>query len=311
MTSLVAIMGATATGKSGVAVRLAEDFGGEVVSMDSRQIYRGFDIGTAKPSPDDRRRVHHHLLDILDPGETHSAGRHIRMASEAIADISERRKLPLLAGGTGLYFRGFFLGLIDAHVPEEELGWIRRELEGKTTEELYDDLLRIDPARAKALSPSDRVRMSRAVEVYLSTGKTLTEHFAEQAKNQTSDDALGGGSLRIVLTFPRAALRERIARRTREMYRSGWVSEVRRLLNRGSTVASPAMNSLGYRTIAEAMVEGRDPKATVGEVITLTQQYAKRQETFFRSIPDAQWVDMSEEDAMERITSMVKERVGS
>jgi tRNA dimethylallyltransferase len=305
MTAVVAIMGATATGKSGVAVRLAEAYGGEVVSMDSRQVYRGFDIGTAKPSLEERRGIPHHLIDILDPGETHSAGRHVRLVGAAITDISGRRRLPILAGGTGLYIRAFFDGLIDTRVPDDELLPIRRELDAKTTEEMYETLETIDPERAAALSPSDRVRISRALEVYLTTGITVTEHFAEQKRRQTGERA-EGGALRIVLTLQRPVLRERIGQRTKAMYRAGWVREVRALLDRGWGLESPAMNSLGYRTIAEAILRGRDPEATLPRVVTLTQQYAKRQETFFRGMPAAQWVDMGRDDAWQAIARLVE-----
>lgn len=305
MTALAAIMGATATGKSSVAVRLAQAFGGEVVSMDSRQVYRGLDIGTAKPSLDDRRSVRHHLIDILDPGETNSAGRHVRLVGEVVADISGRGRLPILAGGTGLYIRAFFYGLIDTRVPDEEVLPIRRDLDAKTTEDMYESLKRVDPQRAEALSPSDRIRISRALEVYLSTGTTLTEHFAAQ-KRRSAGAPVEESALQVVLTLQRTVLRERIAQRTRAMYRAGWVGEVRALLDQGWGPESPAMNSLGYRTIAEAILSGRDPEATLPRVVTLTQQYAKRQETFFRSMPAAQWVDMGRDDALDRITRLVE-----
>jgi tRNA dimethylallyltransferase len=304
MTRLVAIMGATATGKTGVAIRLAEAFGGEIVSMDSRQVYRGLDIGTAKPSLEERRRVPHHLLDVLDPGEANSAGRHARLAEEAVADISKRRRLPILSGGTGLYIRAFFHGLIDARVPDEELGAIRRDVDRMTTPEMHEELSRIDPTRAQALPPSDRLRISRAIEVYLATGVTPTEHFA--AHTTRGDSPADDDSLRIVLTLPRAILRERIATRTEAMYRAGWVREVRDLLDKGWTVESPAMNSLGYREIAQALHDGMDPKATGPRVMTLTQQYAKRQETFFRGMNGALWIDMARGDAVNEILRRVR-----
>jgi tRNA dimethylallyltransferase len=300
---VVAIMGATATGKSEAALELAEAFDGEIVSMDSRQVYRGFDIGTAKPSPQERQRVTHHLIDILEPSDVNSAGRHLRLVHRAVEDICSSDKRPFLVGGTGLYFRVFFEGLIDTAVPEEELYAIRRGLEAKSTTALYDELLSVDPARGKELSTNDRFRITRALEVYLSTGKTHTQHLAEQRRGRSEATA---GDLRIVLTMPRRKLRERIADRTQHMYAQGWVQEVRELLDRGYTLETPAMNSLGYAAIAEAVVSGHDPAATCARVVTLTQQYAKRQETFFRGIADAHWIDMSEDGAVDNIKRLVK-----
>ena len=301
---VVSILGATATGKTEVAIRLAELFAGEIVSMDSRQVYRGFDIGTAKPTREDRRRVRHHLVDILQPSETNSAGHHIRLAKQSVKDIQSRGKLPFLVGGTGLYFRAFFFGLIDVDIPDEELQTIRRSLEGKTASELHDELEVVDPIRAGELSTNDRVRISRALEVYLSTGKTHTQYLKEQARAASPGVA---GDLRLVLTMPRSQLRDRIAERTKFMYGKGWVEEVAGLLGQGLTLGTPAMNSLGYASIAEAIVAGNDPFATLESVITLTQRYAKRQETFFRSLPDARWIHTTEGVALDSIRGLIEE----
>jgi tRNA dimethylallyltransferase len=299
---VVAIMGATATGKTEVAIQLAEEFAGEIVSMDSRQVYRGLDIGTAKPSRAQQQRVRHHLIDTLDPMETNSAGHHLSLVEEAIADIRLRGKLPFLVGGTGLYFRAFFRGLIDVDTNEDELKTIREGLEGKTTAALYAELCTVDPVRARELSPNDRVRISRALEVCLTTGRKHSEYLDEHRR---AGGRPFGDDLRIVLTLPRSALRERIAQRTGEMFRNGWVEELGRLLASGCHPEAPAMNSLGYRSIADAVGAGTDPLATTDAVITLTQQYAKRQETFFRSIPEAHWVDIGERNATDKLRSLV------
>ena len=202
-----------------------------------------------------------------------------------------------------VYFRSFFYGLIDAAVPEDELNSIRRAMENKETSELYDELSTVDPTRAKELSANDRVRISRALEVYLSTGKTLTRH----RDDQTGQDARElGGDLRIVITLPRSVLRERIAVRTKDMYHSGWVQEVDGLLGSGWTLETPAMNSLGYSVIAQAILGGGDPQKTLARVTTLTQQYAKRQETFFRSIPEAHWINAGEEGVVDNIKNLIK-----
>ena len=292
-------MGATATGKSDLAVRLAEEFGGEIVSMDSRQIYRGFDIGTGKMSSADRARVPHHLVDILDPIETASAGAHLALADRAWAEIAARGRTAFFVGGTGLYFRVLFRGLIEAPASGGEQKRIREELAEKTTGELYDYLTAIDPERAAALSPGDRVRIARAIEIQRLTGRRHSELLESQSGGREWH------GVKMVLTYPRDLLRRRIAERTREMFDAGWVEEVRTLLSRGIGVESPAMGSLGYGVIARAILEGKEPRATLPEVITLTQQYAKRQETFFRSESDARWIDMSKSAAAAEARALV------
>jgi tRNA dimethylallyltransferase len=300
----VAIMGATATGKSDLAIRMAEEFDGEIVSMDSRQVYRGFDIGTGKVTPGDRRRIPHHLIDTLDPQESNSAGAHAARAEKAFGEILTKGKASFFVGGTGLYFRVLFHGIIDVSIPGDESKRLRHTLAAQSTGELYENLREIDTERAAALSPRDRVRILRAIEIRLLTGKTHSEHIARQKH------AVPWDGLKLVLTLPRAELRKRIAERTHEMYRKGWVDEVRSLLACGAGLDAPAMRSLGYDVIARAIVEDKDADATVEAVITLTQQYAKRQETFFRSEPDARWVDVSTSGTDETVRRLVRTHFG-
>jgi len=297
-------MGATATGKSDVAIRMAKEFDGEIISMDSRQVYRGFDIGTGKVTADDRRRVPHHLIDILEPHEFNSAGKHAAHARTIFDEILDKNKTPFLVGGTGLYFRVLFHGIIDVNIPEEESKLFRQALSEQATRELYENLREIDPERAAALSPRDRVRVLRAIEICLLTGKTHSEHIAGQRPGAD------WGGLKIVLTLPRAALRKRIAERTREMYERGWVDEVRSLLASGVGLEAPAMKSLGYDVIARALAARLDPDATIDTVITRTQQYAKRQETFFRSERDAHWIDVSASDGVEAVKGLIRMHFG-
>ncbi len=300
----VAIMGATATGKSDLAIRLAEQFNGEIISMDSRQVYRGLDIGTGKVTLEDRRRVTHHLIDILDPHETNSAGLHVARARAVFEKIAAGGKPAFFVGGTGLYFRVLFRGIIDARTPEDEKNRLRRELATRSTEELYQDLVELDPERAGALSRRDRVRIARAIEIALLTGRTHSEHIAAH-----STPSPWSGP-KVVLTLPRTALRKRIAERTREMYERGWIGEVRSLIAGGIGLDAPAMRSLGYDVIARAIVAGVNPESTLNEVITLTQQYAKRQETFSRSERDALWFDVAAPGAEEEIERLVRVHLG-
>jgi tRNA dimethylallyltransferase len=302
-TRCIAVMGATATGKSALGVRLAAEFDGEVVSMDSRQVYRGMDIGTGKITLEERGDLPHHLLDVLEPGEAGSAGRHAELVHSAIDEIAGRARVPILVGGTGLYFDAVFRPFIDLGVTTDRIGEIRAEFEGRSTRDLYDELSRVDPQRAGRLSVNDRVRITRSLEVFRATGVPMSDHFREQAARPGEG---AEGFLKLVLTMPRAALRERIDRRTRAMYEAGWIEEVKRLLGRGVGPDSPGMRSLGYEEIAAALAAGSDPRATVGDVITRTQQYAKRQETYFRREADAVWLDVSAEDYPTRASALAK-----
>ena len=291
-------MGATATGKTALAVRLCMDLHGDVVSMDSRQVYRGLDIGTGKPTREELDAARHYLIDTLDPDEANSAGRHVRMADEAVDDIRARGRRPFLVGGTGLYFRAYFDGLIDTEIDPGTLGALRDAMADLPDADLYDELRRVDPDRARELSPNDRVRITRALEIYRATGETHSSMIASQERGRR-------GGLKVVLTMPRAALRERIAERTRAMFAAGWVDEVRRMLDRGGGKRPVAMNSLGYSRIADALEAGEDPDATIDDVIRMTQQYAKRQETFFRGFPDAVWIDVADGDPYARVRAAI------
>ena len=306
-TQCIAVMGATAAGKSALGVRLARAIGGEVVSMDSRQVYRGMDIGTGKITREERGEVRHHLLDILDPDESGSAGRHAELTREAMGDIVDRGGVPLLVGGTGLYFDAVFRPFIDLGVPHERIAEIRAGFDELATEKLYAELRLVDAPRAAQVSPNDRVRITRALEVFRATGVPMSEHFREQA---AVADAGSEQFLKLVLTMPREALRARIERRTRAMYEAGWVDEVKGLIDRGYGPDSPGMKSLGYEEIAAVLAAGSDPGATVGEVITRTQQYAKRQETYFRKEPEAVWLDVTADDYPARADALVEGFLG-
>jgi len=293
-------MGATATGKSQLAISLAEAHAGDVISMDSRQAYRGLDIGTGKVSSAERARVPHHLLDILDVTESGSAGRHVAAASSAIRDIASRGRLPVFAGGTGLYFRALFGGLVSVVIPREELTRIRSSFAERETRALHEELARKDPARAAAISANDRVRVTRALELIAYTGTSVSDLYA-QPRTGAGDIVY----LKLVLSMPREKLRERIAERTRELFDAGWIDEVRALLARGTPLEAPGMQSLGYGQIAAALTNGRNPLDCLEEVTTATRQYAKRQETFFRSEKDALWLDVSLAGAEERAHALV------
>jgi tRNA dimethylallyltransferase len=249
-----------------------------------------------------RVRVPHHLLDLLDPTEPGSAGRHASLAEGAVREIAARRRVPILAGGTGLYFRALFRGLVAVTIPRDEVARIRASFAGRTTGELHGELTRSDPARAAAISPNDRVRVTRALEIIAYTGTSVTDLYARPRTAPADIDYL-----KFVLTMPRERLRESIARRTRALFAQGWVEEVRRLLAAGLDSGAPAMNSVGYAEIVGAIERGDDPYSCLDRVITLTQQYAKRQETFFRAEPGAVRVDVSRPGAADEVSARVRE----
>jgi tRNA dimethylallyltransferase len=248
------------------------------------------DIGTGKPTPAEQAGARHHLIDILDPREQGSAGRHAAMAAAAVADIVARGRVPLLVGGTGLYFRAFFGGLLDVRIPPDVLSDIREGHRHRDTETLYEELRLGDPDRAAEIGPRDRVRIARALELMAWTGRPVSELYAAQRRAAERYDAV-----RVVLTLPRVALRDRIAERTRSMFAAGWEDEVRRLLGAGVPPDAPGMRSIGYGEIAGAVANGRGATSVADEVITRTQQYAKRQETFFRGERGSIWLDVSAE----------------
>ena len=303
----VAVMGATATGKSALAIQLAGQVGGEVVSMDSRQVYRGMDIGTGKVTAEECHGIPHHLLDILEPSETGNAGRHAEMASKEIEAIASKGNVPLLVGGTALYFDALLQPLIEVDIPAERLEAIRAQFKARATLELYAELRSVDPERAKRLSPNDRVRITRALEIYAGTGRPMSEHLSAGAARSAGGEKLS--VLKLVLTMPRERLRARIADRTRAMYSAGWADEVQRLLDAGHRPDGPGMRGIGYGEISSALLAGSDPNGTVDEVIVRTQQYAKRQETFFRKYNGAVWLDVTGDEsfaeAAERVTDFL------
>ncbi len=296
----VAVMGATAIGKSALAMQLAAEFRGEIISMDSRQVYRGFDIGTAKPTPAERARIPHHLVDTLEPHIASSAGRHADAVRALLPEIVARGHVPFLVGGTGLYFRALFHGLGPVAIPREEQQRIRAGFAGRATEDMYAELQARDSERASALSRNDRVRIARALEIIAYTGRPASE-----ALRQSNGNAEVAVYLKLVLTMPRDALRFRIAERTHALFSAGWPEEVDRLMRAGVAPDAPAMRSLGYGELAAAIAAGADPISRLDEVITRTRQYAKRQETFFRRERDAFWLDVSDAGAPSRARGLV------
>ena len=286
--NILVVCGPTASGKTALAAALAQRLGGEVVSADSMQVYRRMDIGTAKPTAGEMRGVPHHMLDVADPSEDWSVARYVMDAAPIVDDILSRGRLPIVAGGTGLYIDALIAGREFA--PFAPDSGLRRELERRTEAEglevLYRELERADPEAAVRIHPNDRKRIIRALEVYYTSGKTISQHDRETKALPPRYDAVKVG-----LRFAdRADMRERIDARVDEMFARGLVEEVREL----AAVLSPdctAMQAIGYKELSAALREGRSPEEARDEIKLRTRQYAKRQLTWFRRDESIGWYE--------------------
>jgi len=284
---LIAIVGPTAAGKSEHAVEVAQALGGEIVSVDSRQVYRRLDVGTAKPSAALRRAVPHHLLDVVELDERYDAARFASDARTAITAILARGRAVVLCGGSGLYLRALTDGLCPAPPADPGLrSELRSAAERRGASALHDDLRGVDPELAARLAPRDLPRVVRALEVARLTGRPLSAWQEEHRFGDRPYDVLA-----IVLSPPLATLEARIAARARAMWERGLVEETVALLAAGFSPDLAPLKSIGYGQ-AQAHLRGElDRAASVEATILATRRYAKRQRTWFRSLPGALWID--------------------
>lgn len=285
---ILVIVGPTASGKTRMAVELAQRHNGEVISADSMQIYRTMDIGTAKPTKEEMGGVPHHMIDVADPEEDFSVARYVEMAARCVDDVLARGKLPIVAGGTGLYIDSLLSGRTFASFsPDSALrGELERELEEKGGQAMLEALAQVDPEAAQRLHPNDHKRIIRALEVYRSTGKTITQHNRETQAIPPRYDALTIG-----LAFQdRQAMWRRIDQRVDEMVAAGLEDEVRRLLTSGISPKCTAMQAIGYKEFTQAL-SGEMTWQEAADVVKLrSRQYAKRQLTWFGRNPNTRWV---------------------
>lgn len=283
---LVVILGPTASGKSELAIRLAQELDGEILACDSTQAYRRFDIGTGKVSPAERRGIPHHLIDLVEPDEVFTAGEYAARATAVLADVTGRGKLPILTAGTGLYSRALLEGLSDAPARSEELRErLRRKASAKSQEHLHAVLARLDPAAAKRIAPRDTQKVIRAIEMRMLAGKAVHEIHGAGRKGLQ-----GHAVTKIGLNPPRAALYERIHARVEGMLASGWLDEVRALISEGVPRDAKPFQFIGYAELREHL-EGRIPlKTAVESIQQATRRYAKRQLTWFRKEPRVHWL---------------------
>lgn len=294
------IAGPTATGKSEIALALAEKIGGEIISVDSMQVYRGLDIGTAKPDAATRKRIPHHLIDVCDLTEPFDAAKFVQLATKAVAEIELRKRTPraraIFCGGTGLYFKAFLEGIGEAPPADEKL---RAELEATPLAQLLEELRERDPAAYDAIDKQNPRRVIRALEVIRLTGKP----FSGQRSDWTTQPATGNTRTRVLYLFTRSAadLHRRIDTRVDEMFRRGLVEETRELLKHGLAENKTALQAIGYRQVVEHLRGERSLTQTIELVKIRTRQFAKRQLTWFRRHGNCQWIELQPKETVEEI----------
>lgn len=296
---ILLLAGPTAVGKTEVALLLAEKLGGEIISVDSMQVYRGLDIGTAKPTPEERRRVPHHLLDVVEVSEGFDAARFVQLAQEAIQDIHQRGRLPIFCGGTGLYFKAFLEGLGAGPATDPAL---REELAKTPLPELLQELAARDPATFAKIDRQNPRRVIRALAVIRLTGKPFSEQRADWSKGKRACPYPFFG-----LARSSEDLQDRISVRVDDMFRRGLVQETEGLLARGLDKNKFALQALGYRQVVEHLRGERGLAETVEQVKVKTRRFAKRQMTWFRGQLDLQWVTVEPGQSPEAIAGDLTE----
>ena len=294
---VLVITGPTATGKTRIGVEIAKKLNGEIISADSRQVYKYMDIGTAKPTPEEREEVHHHLIDIAYPNETYSAGLFARDAKTSIEQILNRRKMPIIVGGTGLYLKALIHGIFEGPSASPQ---IRKRLNSEAEEygvqRLYEKLQQVDPLAAAKISPKDKVRTIRALEIYEITGQPISHWRTHSTKGSNEYKFILFG-----ISMDRKKLYGRINQRVDKMMEQGFLDEVKNLINLGYSFGLPALHTFGYLDMlnhlqGESTLENAIEKFKQG-----TRNYAKRQLTWFRHQLKLAWIDVERENPMETI----------
>jgi tRNA dimethylallyltransferase len=302
---LVVLFGPTAVGKTELSLRIAKEFSCEIIGVDSMQVYKYMDIGTAKPTPAERALIPHHLIDVVNPDENFTAGHFVNDAENAMQIISEHNRIPLLTGGTGLYFRALLDGIFDDNVPEISAendsdirtSRIREDLKTRLQEQgrehLYAELGRIDPKTAGRIHINDTQRLLRALEIYQLTGIPWSKHIEKQSSETTRHEALKLG-----LSRPREELYERIDRRVQVMLDQGLLEEVQKLLDMGYHGNLKSMQSIGYRHMVNYINGIWNWDETVQLLARDTRRYAKRQYTWFNNDPEVIWYEVDDKGSI-------------
>lgn len=293
------IAGPTASGKTAVSMRLAEQLGGEILSLDSIAVYRGMDIGTAKPTREDRLRIPHHLLDLAEPAEEFSVSRFLEHAHQAVQDILNRGKVPIFVGGTPLYMKGLLRGFFVGPPANWEFrAQVEQDVRTFGNEALHRRLAQVDPLTAHRLHPSDIRRITRALEVALATGHPLSHQQIQ------FDECRAPHQCRVfALNVPREVLNARIDLRCEKMFADGLVDETRKLIPLGRT----ASQAVGYREVLEYLSNSIGLQEAVAAVQLHTRQMAKRQMTWLRSMKEVRFVDIAADDSAESTAARIIE----
>ncbi|MGH8024184.1 MAG: tRNA (adenosine(37)-N6)-dimethylallyltransferase MiaA [Limisphaerales bacterium] len=296
MTAPLFFAGPTAAGKSEIALALAAKIGGEIISVDSMQVYRGLNIGTAKPDPAAPKTIPHHLIDVCDLTEAFDAAKFVRLANRAVAEIRSRNRTPIFCGGTGLYFKAFLDGLGDAPPANAAL---RAELEATPLPRLLEELRRRDPAAFEKIDGKNPRRVVRAIEILRTTGKPVASSRADWQRQKENGDT--------VMLFVRSPgdLRRRIDSRVDSMFHQGLVEETRKLLKRGLAENRNAMQAIGYRQVVEHLRGQHDLAETVELVKIRTRQFAKRQLTWFGRHIHCQRIELRPEETVQETLARV------
>jgi tRNA dimethylallyltransferase len=298
------IAGPTGTGKSTLAVRVAERLGGEVIGCDALQVYRGFDAATAKPTEDERRRAPHWLLDIADPRTPYTLADYVRDADAAIAAIRSRGAVPVIAGGTGMYLRGLLKGIVAAPLPDPALRERLRRMAARFgSSRLHRLLASQDPESAERIRPNDAQRVTRALELALPDGETWSARLARSGTWAAAEERYR--ALKFGLDLDREILALRLAARVDAFFAADLPGEVERLLAAGVPETANAFSGIGYREILRAKRQGRDPEGERDAIVVATRRYAKRQRTWFRGERGVSWLDGARD--VEALTTIVVE----
>ena len=301
MTAPILLAGPTASGKSAVALALAKELGGEIISVDSMQVYRGLDLGTAKPTTEERAQVPHHLIDVVELTESFDSAKFVALANAAVSEIQQRGRVPILCGGTGLYFTVWLNGLGDSPPPDATL---RAELETKPLPELLDELARQDPVTFDEIDIDNRRRVVRAVEVIRITGKPFSQQRAAWPERAP---ALAGRSFGLLRS--REDLHRRINRRVDEMFAAGLIDETRTLLTHGLESNRTALQAIGYRQVVEHLRGERGRLETIELVKQRTRQFSKRQSTWFRGQLDLDWLEVAANATPEETARQLRQKL--
>ena len=279
---------------------LAQHLSGELVSADSVQIYRGYDIGSAKPTMEERDRVPHHLIDICDASDVYSAARFVSDADDAIADIHSRGRLPIVVGGTGLYIRSLISGLFNVPQDATVRARLRERVAREGVTRLHQELEGVDASCAARIGVRDVVRIVRALEVHAITGRPMSEWQRSHALSEQRYPALC-----ITLSLPRTILRDRIAERSKTMLDAGLIDEVRNLLDSGAAEDAQPMRSIGYREVAQHLQGGLAANELWAAITASTQRFSKRQLTWFRGQWESQWLNLSQPGVISRLAAAI------